>query len=287
MIKLFPHYAINVKDNSLELLKEIETLPLFRPLYTMKTESGPVGIPVWCDDLPTAKKIFGKSTFDKHNPTYYSRASAFLATSLPYSGAFIVRLDSPPMVDEVTDGVPMKTATQVLYANYATDQSSNKTLWYSLEPLAEGETLESLNMGAASLGNVEVDTYKIAIMLLSAKDAGAYGNELGFALSHSVSTGTLSNFVNTGVMDLDEMLRLKTYKYTIGFYELDSITATANHRRTKYSEATFDFAVESDVIDPALNAPIGYQVQEDRNYGVEYPAPMSVHVYEDNIKYLV
>ncbi len=285
MIKLFPHYAINVRDDSLQILSIVETLPLFRPLYSLKTESGPVGVPVWCNDLATAKKIFGKSTLDKHNPTYYSRASAFLNVTLPHCGAFITRIDSPPLIEEGVPGTPMAAASQVLYFNYNED-AGIQNMWYTMEPL-DGIDPVSLDVSSDALGDVEVDTYKVAVMLVASKYPGAYGNQLGFSLSHGVKVDSEGSFYNSGVMDFAEIDRLKTYKYTIGFHELDSITATGNVLRTKYSTKTFDFAVESDVVDPSINASIGYDIQEDRNFGDTYPAPMDVTVFENNIKYIV
>ncbi len=42
MTKLFPHMTFDTRDDSLTILSDTITLPLFRPVYVMKTERGEV-----------------------------------------------------------------------------------------------------------------------------------------------------------------------------------------------------------------------------------------------------
>ena len=55
-LKPYPHYEINVKDNSIYTFAVDEILPVHRPLYTMVCQEGPVGEPVWCPTASYLKK---------------------------------------------------------------------------------------------------------------------------------------------------------------------------------------------------------------------------------------
>lgn len=123
MRKVYPHYDINVRDDSVQLLDEINTMPLFRPVYTMKCEKGPIGVPVWNPDYATAVANFGVETFNKNNPEYFSRASVFLMQTLPFCGAYIIRLGD----------ASLETANSLLELEL--DLSAG-TMTYSTRPLA-------------------------------------------------------------------------------------------------------------------------------------------------------
>ena len=90
-VKPYPHVQINVKDNSIAQINLVETLPVHRPLYVMKTQKGPVGRPVWCNTYSEAAAIFGAETFNPANKDYYSKAAAFLRETLTNNGTFISR----------------------------------------------------------------------------------------------------------------------------------------------------------------------------------------------------
>ena len=90
-VKPYPHIQMNVKDNSIATINMVETLPVHRPLYVMKTQKGPIGRPVWCNTYSEAAAIFGAETFNPANKDYYTKASAFLKETLTNNGAFISR----------------------------------------------------------------------------------------------------------------------------------------------------------------------------------------------------
>ena len=90
-VKPYPHVQINVKDNSIAQINLVETLPVHRPLYVMKTQKGPIGRPVWCNTYSEAAAIFGAETFNPANKDYYSKAAAFLKETLTNNGTFISR----------------------------------------------------------------------------------------------------------------------------------------------------------------------------------------------------
>lgn len=136
MRKTFPYYDINVRDDSLETLEEVLTQPLFRPVFAMKCEKGPIGVPTPVATMADAVSIFGAETFNKNNPDYFSRASVFLMQILPYCGAWIIRLGSQ------TDGVTsLKKASMLLYATIDTDAKT----WTWASRALGNDTVEELS----------------------------------------------------------------------------------------------------------------------------------------------
>ena len=92
VIKPYPHYEINVEDRSIYEPVELEWLPIHRPVYMLRAQQGPVGIPVWCNTAAEAKRVFGDATFDDSNGTYFGLEGLFLNQTFQYDGAFLVRL---------------------------------------------------------------------------------------------------------------------------------------------------------------------------------------------------
>lgn len=90
-VRPYPHFEINVKDNSIANVSFEEILPVHRPLWPMPTQKGRVGVPVWCNSYSAARNEFGEQTF-KPASKYFSRQAAFLLDTLTYNGAFIYRI---------------------------------------------------------------------------------------------------------------------------------------------------------------------------------------------------
>lgn len=118
-VKPFPHVRINVKDNSIANVQLVETLPVHRPLYVIRCQEGPVGVPVWCNNYSEACTIFGEETFNPANTKYFGRGNRFLKDTLTYNGAFIVRyLPKDDEYAELSDAAWLDTlsAKYVLFA---------------------------------------------------------------------------------------------------------------------------------------------------------------------------
>ena len=87
----YPHWEINVIDNSIYTPLVRETLPLFRPIFFMRAQSGLTGVPQWCNDYNSAVAKYGEGTFDI-STKYFSREALYLNNLFARQGAFIVRL---------------------------------------------------------------------------------------------------------------------------------------------------------------------------------------------------
>ena len=82
---------MNVKDGSIANVQLVETLPVHKPLYVIRCQEGPVGVPVWCHDYNEATAIFGEETFNPANKKYFGKGNRFLKSTMSNNGAFIVR----------------------------------------------------------------------------------------------------------------------------------------------------------------------------------------------------
>lgn len=107
----YPHVKIGVKDNSIYTAVASQTLPLHKPIYMMRAEKGPVGVPVWCPSYGSAKKLFGTSTFDARSD-YFSNQAYFLLQTLTMNGSFIMRVaDTNAKTAEISIQVGLKDAS--------------------------------------------------------------------------------------------------------------------------------------------------------------------------------
>lgn len=90
-VKSYPHYEINVKDNSIYNVAVEETLPVHRAVWVLPTQKGPVGQPTWVRNKTEFDRIFGRQTLDLTNKTYQSPVSYWLYNLLGLNGQFITR----------------------------------------------------------------------------------------------------------------------------------------------------------------------------------------------------
>jgi len=90
-VKSYPHYEVNVKDNSIYNFAIEEILPVHRAVWVLPTQKGPVGQPVWVRNKSQFDRIFGKQTLELYTKKYQSPVSFWLRNLLTMNGQFIVR----------------------------------------------------------------------------------------------------------------------------------------------------------------------------------------------------
>ena len=54
-ISPYPHWEIEVRDNSIYNPTVVEELPVHRPIWLLKTQYGEVGRPIWCSGIAASK----------------------------------------------------------------------------------------------------------------------------------------------------------------------------------------------------------------------------------------
>lgn len=140
-LKPYPHYEIQVKDNSIRDVRFEEVLPVHRALYVMRAEKGPVGEPIWCRNLEKAISVFGAQTFNETSP-YFSPQAFFLKNTLRNNGAFIVRaLDSNATNATLILQAEVENAD---ITQYVVDENPNSDTY--------GQRIIDLNPGSATYG---------------------------------------------------------------------------------------------------------------------------------------
>lgn len=89
----YPHVEIGVRDESIYIPIDSEDMPLSQPLYFLRAQKGPVGVPVWCPSYTAACQVFGTDTFNKRSK-YFSEQAKFLLQTFPMNGAWLMRVAS-------------------------------------------------------------------------------------------------------------------------------------------------------------------------------------------------
>ena len=219
-IKPFPHYQINVKDNSIYNVEYTTILPVHRPIWIMRAQEGPVGDPVWCPTYTFAAATFGEQTFTNTNKKYYSKQAKVLTDTLTYNGAFICRaadstaLNSAVIIEawvRQVEGTAEDGILQYLYdddghrqvdddGNYKPkkDGAGNNVYEPGLEikytqrsSLLSSEEVSGYDFSSLQVRYGVVDGDKIwdvyPIMVFEALYPGEYGNDLCFSLFYKNS----------------------------------------------------------------------------------------------------
>lgn len=198
-LKPYPHYEIQVKDNSVRDVTFEEVLPVHRALYVIRAQEGPVGDPVWCRDYTQAAKIFGEQTF-KETSKYFSPQAFFLKNTFTYNGAFIVRaLDSNAQnatlileaVVEAAD-IPQyevdSNPNSDTYGQRIVDLDPESATYGEYIPLTETETATTTDMEPYLIGGAYVKLFN---------DGTADPGTAGYIPTFKV-LGTDSNLVEPG-----------------------------------------------------------------------------------------
>ena len=293
-VKPFPHVQINVKDNSIASVNIVETLPVHRPLYVMRTQEGPVGVPIWCNTYAEAVAKFGEETFNRANATYFSKAAEYLLHTFTYNGAFIIRY------------LPEDNATAkyVLFAHvtktaeipqYEYDNNGQRKLEFDPETQEWIEVLKkdaygnvvtepgvSICFGTRKLAANEdmtrlaakaiTDGYEFPIFAFSAKYAGAYGNDIAAQLFYTNKSN-----------DAADVATYKTLFYNIGFGRREYNSTTINPLLDVYARENMAFSANPDTINPDSSASMALDYVLDKSYSdATHILPLDFYPYESS-----
>lgn len=276
--KYFPHLNAEYVDASGGTLTETVVYPLFKPIFSVKTSRGPLGVPVWCPNSDAAKTAFGDEFLDKSNASYYSRTSVFIAGILETSGCYILRLGQAT----AGESHPLKKAARVVEITYDFAETS----WTaSVRNLAGGETVASLlaaqktkETAAADVATpgAGVTSFTVPVFAFEATYEGLYGNSYGFTLG-----------ANSASMDFNSIEELKTLLYTVGVVKRNTNDSTVLSVKTKYQTETFNFALSEQLVDPLRNKMMNLETMVETYWdSTNYPCPITMTAFESNIAYL-
>ena len=294
MVAPYPHVEIDVEDKSIYIPVNEDILPLHRPLYIMRTQKGPVGVPVWCESYTRAKKIFGSNTFNQRSK-YFSPASYFLLQQLQSNGAFIMRAgDDTADSARVFVELGVKADPEVpqyerdAYGKFVYDEEGKKialesataTAGYQLiwRAVSTPADINSIDDGAwEDLGPAQDPSDKTItwypMFSFLASNAGAWGNAFGFKLC-------FSNKDNSG----DFIVRNGSVAYQIAPVELEEGNSTPTVIYDKYNNPAVSGVVKPDTIDSISGVDISFNKKLAASYSDGYELPLSIYYYSDSFK---
>ena len=303
-IKPFPHYQINVKDNSIYEVEYTTILPVHRPIWIMRCQQGPVGDPVWCPTYTYASNMFGEQTFTNTNKKYYSPQAKVLTDTLTYNGAFICRAaDETALNSVVIIEAYVRQVDDIL--QYAYDEDGNRLLdddgnyvekKENGEPVYEPGVEIKFVKRHELLSSEEVSGYDYSslqrrvvtdtdaegteiiwsvypIMVFEALYPGEYGNDLCFSLFYKNSENAAGdvNFYQT-----------LFYTFAPARREYDSTTVTPHY--DIYNTTQNSFAANPETLNPDTGAEMSMQAVLNKAYDEDsHQLPYTIYTYEENL----
>lgn len=294
MVAPYPHVEIDVEDKSIYIPVNEDILPLHRPLYIMRTQKGPVGVPVWCESYTRAKKIFGSNTFNQRSK-YFSPASYFLLQQLQSNGAFIMRAGDDTANSarvfvelgvQAVDAVPQYKRDaygkfvydeegKKIALESATATAGYKLIWRAVSTPADVNSIDPgawEDLGPAQDPNDGTITWYPMFSFL-ASNAGAWGNAFGFKLC-------FSNKDNSG----DFIVRNGSVAYQVAPVELEEGNSTPTVIYDKYNNPAVSGVVKPDTIDSISGVDISFNKKLAASYSDGYELPLSIYYYSDSFK---
>lgn len=298
----YPHWETQVIDNSIYTALDTEVLPLFRPIFFMRAQQGPVQVPVYVHGSNEATAIFGDGTFDD-STEYFSREALYLNNLFTRQGAFIVRLADSDSAATGSVVLELKVTSKniVQYKRDADgqfvyeidkagaikyDDAGNKIkvpetdengaevtepgyeLKWMTRPLADGETLKSLKPTTYGTGD---NSYTVYPMLAAkAKYVGAYANSIGLKLYADLD-------------NLDDTLayNVGSFPYTFGVVKKTYGADTVSAVKSNLGDDTESFVAKARQTDSRTARNVSF----DDIVGNYYDdLPFDVKLYEENFK---
>lgn len=292
----FPHYEINVKDESASSALVVEDLALHRPIFLSLAERGPVGVPVYGTYAEHASK-FGKGTFDVFSK-YYKHPNLFTERALQSNKVFFVRLASETAKQAVLALQCSIYKTSLI--QYQKDSEGNRILDTSGNPipiddgtgnpLKETGSVVKWSIRAVDLAtenpkklvssstsipdpnggaNITVTTYPVAVFVASSP--GEWGNVTGFKVYWNADS-------DTGVAEA-----MQSLIFTFGIVSIPWGEDTASVVRNKYLEAETEFTFAENTVDKTTMRRYNISEVIDNEFSAD-DLTFDLYVYPENVE---
>lgn len=292
----FPHYEINVKDESMRTPLIVERLALHRPLFLSFAERGPIGAPVYgsYDELV---RLFGEGTFDVFSK-YYRHPNLFAERSLRNNRVFFVRLASEgaayatlvlqcsvykksliqyqkdaqgfPIVDTNGNLIPIDDGTGSPLKEIGTVVKWTVRPVDMLNENPKKLVQQTMSMPDPDGGpNILVTTYPVVVF--TATSPGEWGNVTGFKLHWNADS-------DTGVATA-----MNSIIYTFGMVTIPWDADTAAVVRTRYLDVQTEFSFAPDTTDKTTMRRYYLPEVLDNDYNDE-AITFNMYVYPENVQ---
>lgn len=289
----YPHWETNVIDRSIYTPLEREILPLFRPIFFMRTQKGTTGIPVWVNTYDEAKTEFGEATFDFDNATYFSREALFLRGLFARQGAYVVRMCSSdatygslvlelrvkkvqvPQYERDTNGqfvLDPDTNEKIPLINSGTGTQVTEAgveLKWTTRAMTKEEGLDGIKPTTYGTGENEYTVYPI--LACKAMSVGAYANDVGVKL-----------FVDLDDLDSTLAENVAALPYSFGAVEKTYGEDTISPIYSSFDNQYQDFVAKPDATDERTSRDVSFDKIIANYYADELP--FDIYLYVDNIK---
>jgi len=286
----FPQQVINVADESAQTAYLEDILPLRMPVFVIRAQKGQFNTPVFCPDYNAAVKEFGAETFNLLNDTYFSNSSFYIrqvfantgscwivrvAGGTPLISNLVVELGVQPRSDIPVYQVDAETGMRVtneLGDYIETGIRDGLRLSWHTRVLGEGEsatapvtrTLTTTETEGSLSGTTLTTTY-YPMFILTAKNAGVWGDNLAISLSWNATAN------NVTLTD-----RLGSTLYTLAPVQKDYSTETINPIYDNLGSANFAFSVKPNVIDPDTRREWSLASIINNRYAGNYALPFDI-----------
>lgn len=292
----FPHYVINVKDESLTTPLAVEELALHRPIFFAFAERGPAGVPKY-GSYEELVSLFGEGTFDVFSK-YYKHPTLFAEKCLQNNKVFFVRLASSSakystlvlqcsvykkqLIQYQRDaaGLYVKDTSNNLIpvddgAGNALKEIGTVIKWSTREVDLATENPKALVQSTSTVvdpdtgSSVTVTTYPVAVFATTSP--GAWGNVTGFKIYWNAdSDASVAEAMNSLI-------------FTISMVTTNWGDDTSSLIRNRYLDAETEFTFAKDTVDKTtmrrynINEVINTEYnQEDLNF--------NLYVYPENVE---
>jgi len=290
----YPHYETRVKDLSIYTPTYRAALPLHQPLFFMRMQQGPIGVPMWYSDYNYCLSLAGQGTMDKYSQ-YYSREAVFMQTCFDRQGCWGVRLATK---DAAFSSVVLSctVTTQLItqyekdnFGNFVLDTNGNKiplldannqpvqqpgySLRWTATPIAQDQNPTTIPVLTVQLADgSQVQTFPI--MAFQALYPGLYGDGLAFTMNYDANN-----------LDPTQVARLSSLLYTFAPMAKDYNADTVSPIRTVVGEPSLLVSMKSSALDPNFNQDFAAAAQLQTQYWDPYALmsdlPYSVHIYSN------
>ena len=292
-----PHVKINVIDSSIYVPEVREQNALFRPIFFMRAQKGPLNVPYYCRNYTEATKVFGAGTFDM-TTDYYSSEAFFTEGIFPRAGCFIVRLADDTakagtiVLELKVQKGKVKQWERDVNGYYVYDPESDERvpllneddqtqveedgvkLTWNVRTLKENqdhpETLANLKPTTYGSGPTEYVVYPI--LAAKAKSVGAFANDTGFKF-----------FLDQDNLDHTLARSVKSVPYSFGMvtktYGQDTVSPILSRLNNHYET----FVVRPHQVDLRTNRQVSFDKIMKNNFD-EADIPWDLQLYTDNIE---
>lgn len=284
-----PRVVFNIKDNSINTITQVETLPLDKQLYMAKTQKGKSGVHYY-NSFAHLEKEYGAETFNENNSTYFSNAALFAKEVIANNGIWFCRLIPTDAVKSnlvlyatVIEGADIQqyqkdatTGVRLVDADgnwipVGDGDEPGARISFSVAPLGALETKENLVVVTSTVGSLTQRKYPLAI--ITSKSPSVLGDNDGFEIYYEASKN-----------DSEDVEKIKNILYTIRPKQKEYYSSTVNILRDNYGATENTFTFLNDVINTSLNLNVGIKNLTESRYTDMYELPYEIHSYETYYK---